>query len=293
LRHATEYMKKSTSAVLAALFLGGCTTGALHENTKHQAMTVQDILADEILYNLAVAKDFNENKTFNGIPSFVTLVSGNAQIQDSITPQFSTVIPTHGGANGTTFTPQISGVHQTQDSWLFSPVVDPTVLNRLFWLYRSQFTNISTKILTTTLFPPQPDLDQLGRPNLSYQPVLIAGTTNVQMNSSNSPIFTASVKPSVPKDTTIPGALIIDARSKTTIRTNGWWSFEEPNSSQTNWFEAKGTYRGKRIWITNSENFFNFAILALGGTNGSSGLTPPAAVLFNQSGPLLTPYLLR
>jgi hypothetical protein len=265
------------------LCVTGCTTTALRQNTTYQSQTVSDVLGNEVLYNLALAKDFYDGLSYNGIPSFVTLASGQTQIQDSVSPQLSMTIPVHGG--GTSFGPQISGSHQTQDNWSFVPVIDPNVLNRLYWLYRAEFTNIPPHIVNDVLFPSQEELDSQGRPSLVYTPKLDSEGNVVMTN--NQPVFTAKPKPCRKPKTVadIPGAW---QDSKGTVR-NGWFAID-PNAKdiQPSWKRAP-SYLHRTIYITNCENFVAFAVLALGGTNGAPTLTPRPFLFLNQNGLITLP----
>jgi hypothetical protein len=249
---------------------------------------LSDLLAKQVLYNLALAKNFYEGTNYNGIPSFVTLASGQAQVQDSVTPQLNMPIFLHG--KGNEFIPQVSGTHQVQDNWSFTPVVDPGILNRLYWLYRSQFTYVRQDIVTNVLFPTQPDLDQWGRPNLNYVPKL--DTNGVVQMTNNEPMFIAAPKPTAPTRSIgeIPGAW---EDPKGTV-TNGWFliptnKLQEATARQfPSWFRV-GTYLDRTIYITNRENFVKFAMLALGGTNGAPTLVPRPFLLLNQNGLITIP----
>jgi hypothetical protein len=263
------------------LFLTGCTTYFLKKNTANQAKTVQEILADEILYNLVIAKEFNEGHTYNGIPSFVTLVTGQSTVQDSLTPQLSVSVPAvnaMSGVNGNpSYTPQVSGTHQIQDNWSFSPVVDPNVLTRLFWLYQSQFGYISNMVSIVIRTNP-PSLDQNGRPFLVYSPVPDTNHPGYVLMTNNQPVFTAvapvyGLPPTVDQ---IPGA-----RNKSGNPINPWFTFEPPKDCTTNCY--KWSYFGRTVYITNRVGFFNFAMLALGGTNAvtaSSSSSSPFLQLY-------------
>lgn len=277
-------MKAKVLSLIAIFSLSGCTTSFLHSNATNQARTVQDILADEVLYNLVIAKQFNDGKTFNGIPSFVTFVTGQSQVQDSITPQLSILFTTHNGGTGApNYTPQVSGTHQIQDFWSFSPVVDPAALNRLFWLYQSQFVYIGENNLTNVIFrPPPPSLDQFGRPILNYIPVDDTNNPGQVLMVSNQPVFIA-VKP--PKSTPpsfdqIPGSI----HEKGGLPIHPWYSFDQP-MPPTNYF-AKCVCRGETVYITDRIGFFKFAVLALGGTNGTATVsTSPSSTPFLQQYP--------
>ena len=142
---------------------------ALRYNTSNQSKTVSDLLADEILYNLALYNDYYNSNRVNGIPSFVTLSSGMAAVQQNLGGSVSiAVAPT-----GDTGTPGMTASHQTTDNWGFTPVVDPGQINRLFCIYRAEFRLISTNDLAVIFPPSQPLLDSTGRPALDYHPIMI------------------------------------------------------------------------------------------------------------------------
>lgn len=268
---------------IALLSINGCTTSALRQTTNNQSETVSDVLANEVLYNLALAKNFYDGKSYNGIPSFVTLASGQAQVQESVGSQLGMSIPIHGG--GTSFGPQISGNHQAQGNWSFVPVIDPNVLNRLYWLYRAEFTDVPPNIVTNVLFPSQDDLDPQGRPNLVYTPKL-EPNGNVAM-TNNQPVFIARPKQErkARSITEIPGA----GKNECGIITNGWFAIDPKATEIKSTWKKAPNYLRRSIYITNRENFVSFAVLALGGTNGSSTLTPKPFLFLNQNGLITLP----
>ena len=277
-------MKTNILPIVLSIAIGvcGCTSIALQHSALNQSRTVSDVLAEQVLYNLAVAKNFNEGKTYNGIPSFVTLVSGQSQIQDSITPQLGIAFPVHGGGNQ--YNPQVSGAHQTQDNWAFAPVVDPSVLNRLYWLYRAEVTNISEKDIDNNIFPAQQDLDPSGRPQLQYEAVPDPNNPGKILMTNNQPVFTAKPKEKKPRDVkSIPGAWLDNTGNKIN---KGWFTFASPTTQNPKPLPV-GPYQGRTFWVTNYDNFMQFALLALGGTNGSSTLIPPPSFLMLQNGFLI------
>jgi hypothetical protein len=95
---------------------------------------------------------------------------------------------------------------------------------------------------------------------------------------NNQPQFTANFTPSAPKTfEKIPGAFGPD-----NIPHNQWFVIEPDKPSRNRPAYEAGTYLGRKIWITDREKFFEFAVLALGGTNGTSTLTPvPILQQFN------------
>ena len=257
---------------LLTICLCGCTSTALRRNAFNQSKTVGDFLADQALYNLALYKDYYEASNFNGLPSFVKLATGQAQVQQSISGQVGVKIPIAGGDE---VDPQIMGNHQTQDNWSFIPVVDPGEISRLYYLYRAEFKPISEADLMK-VFPSPPSLDQQGRPFLDYTPRTNKESGNVEM-ISNQPVFDAKPKiPNRPKLSDIPGAIIDDQKHVT----NGWFSFTQPSNTVS--CHRVGPYLNKYIWITNGENFFKFTLLTLGETNASVTKSSSPVLLFNN-----------
>lgn len=247
------------------LVLCGCTSLALRHSTANQAKTLSDLLADQVLYNLALYKDYYEGNRVNGLPSFVKLASGQSQVQQSINGQVGIKIPPN---SGTEVDPQISGGHQTSDNWGFTPVIDPNEMNRLFCLYRAEFKEIGTNELSAIFPSPAPPLDQQGRPFLDYHPVTVTNDNQISvLITNNQPVFTATLKasPPPPQLNSIPGA-IIDEKGD---RNAGWFSFTQPENSTT--ATRMGPYLSHYIWITNRDSFFKFALLALGQTNVTTG----------------------
>jgi hypothetical protein len=243
---------------MSAMLFSCCSSYWLRQNTYSQTKTVSDFLADQVLYNLALSERFwNGNDRFNGIPSFVQLQTGQAQVQQSINGQLAFKFPFNGGDE---IDPQISGNHQAQNNWAFQPVTDPNQLNRLFYLYKAEFTNVASSDLTK-IFPNPPGTGPDGKPILKYKPVLTNGNQVIIIN--NNPQFTATYETPTPHNAQeIPGA--INAAGTTN---NPWFSFYPPSGKQcNNWFKT-GPYLGKTIWITDKENFFNFAMLAFSTTN--------------------------
>jgi hypothetical protein len=279
---------KTLGAFLGMVFIAvnfsGCTTKWLRYNTSNQAETTSDVLAQQVLYNLAVAKNFaddnpHDDRNFNGIPAFVTLVSGQASIQDSATPQISAAFPFHTWT-GNQIGGQIQGVHQVTDNWSFAPVVDPNVLKRLYNLYRSQFTFIKQDSVDNIFLAP-PQLDQSGRPMLHYEPRPGPGGT-VEL-TNNQPVFDVfPIKRELKTVAAIPGAW----QNSDGKVTEPWFKIDPDHPDKCKWFWA-GKYRGRKIWITDREKFVQFAWLALGGTNGAPSLAP-RFMLF-QNGFLTTP----
>jgi len=260
-----------------------CTTRELRNSTFNQSKTVNDLLADQVLYNLALYKGYYQGTNFNGLPAFVTLASGQAQIQDSVTPTFSAALTTHASTGNPTYTPQIAGTHQVQDNWSFTPIVDPSVLFRLYWLYKVEFKPIGEAGLTN-IFPPIPDLDQWGRPNLKY--VAKAGPDGrVQTDANHQPLFDIFVKEPVKhKLDEIPGSINED------LSTNwSWFSFSPPCAGEK--WDFAGTFLKMPIWITSRSNFVKFALLTMGGTNAPS-TTPISSspmLFLNQNGLITVP----
>jgi hypothetical protein len=155
--------------------------------------------------------------------------------------------------------------------------VDPKVLNRLHWLYLSQFTCIGDEV-TKSVFPVITNLDTKGRPALTYDPIVTNQDTGAMLIISNEPQFHISFHPPTarPLDS-IPGAIGADCKP---IK-DGWVTFSEPKPPMACW---KANFLKVDMWITNRENFRKFAMLALGGTNGSATLTPaPTLQLFNNT----------
>jgi hypothetical protein len=245
---------------MLSVLLTGCTTAALRRNAFNQSKTVGEFLADQVLFNLALfEKHFNDPSQFNGIPSFIKLSTGQAQVQQSVNGQLALKFPLKGGDE---IDPQISANHLTQDNWTFVPVVEPVELRRLYYLYHSVFQPASEADLAA-IFPPAPNVGPDGRPVLTYEPVIKNGVVEM---INNQPQFTAKL-PAVPKHTVaeIPGALGKDGQSK-----SSWFSFTPPPKGTTNWVRT-GPYLGRDIWITSKENFFQFALLTLGSTNSTPG----------------------
>jgi hypothetical protein len=273
--------------VLLAIYSSGCTSFILQHNTNRQTTTVSDLLNNEILYNLTIYKDYYDGTSVNGIPSFVQLTTGQSQVQQSINGQVTPKITT--GVSETDL--QFMGVHQVQDNWTFTPIVDPNTLNRLFWLYRAEFVKISFNDLKNIFPTQQPPTDQQGRPFLDYTPVL-DGNGNVLM-TNNSAVFTAKpLKKGKLNISRIPGAIVDDKGD----RNKGWFSFTPPPANMHSW--RMGPYfdhlTPKFVWITNADNYFQFALLALGGTNNfispASSIVSPSFIINNG---VAIPYQLR
>jgi hypothetical protein len=262
------------------MVLVGCTTSALRRNAFNQSKTVADFLADQVLYNLAMyERYYHEGTNFNGIPSFIKLQTGQAQVQQSVNGQLALKLPLKGGDE---IDPQISGTHQTQDNWAFAPVVEPAELNRLYHLYRVLFNPAHDNEFAQIFPNANTQLGPDGKPLLKYSPILTNGNEVVMI--SNQPQFTATfVKPTPPKPSDVPGA-----KDDNGNVLNGWFSFASPKlqvPAATTWIHT-GPYLGRDIWITNKENFFKFALLVLGPTNslGSQFLSAPYSI---QNGLLL------
>jgi hypothetical protein len=258
-------MKTRTVAILTTtvILMAGCTTSALRKNTFNQSKTVADFIADQVLYNLVMYEKYFVDKTnFNGIPSFVKLQTGQAQVQQSINGQLALKLPMKGGDE---IDPQLSGTHQTQDNWAFAPVVDPVELNRLYHLYRSQFKKTTTNDLAQIFPYATVPLGSDGRPILSYKPIPDPTNANQVYMISNQPQFTATfTNPPTLRVSDVPGAIAEDGRA-----TNTWFSFSSPtvgDSTVAGWVRT-GPYLGKSIWITDRENFFRFTVLVFGQTN--------------------------
>jgi hypothetical protein len=271
-------MKKRLISGLALLTicLCGCTSVVLRNNALSQSKTVGDFLTDQVLYNLALYKDYNDCKSANGLPSFIQLSSGGSQVQQSISGQLGLKIVTGIGEED----PQVSGTHQSQDNWSFTPVVDPNQIQRLHYLYLAEFKNI-TKNELNIIFPPTPTpLDQQGRPYLSYTPLTNADGTVVMSNGV--PQFMARpITNQPPSISMIPGAILANGGVN-----DGWFTID---TEPTNSFEHfnMGSYNHHTIWITNKENFFKFALLILGGTNVMATSSQSTPLLQIQNGLLL------
>jgi hypothetical protein len=262
--------------------LCGCTSEALRQNTYHQSKTVGDFLANQVLYNLAYYKDYYEKNNVNGLPSFVKLTTGQAQVQEAINAQVGIKIPIEGGDE---VDPQISGNHQTQDNWTFVPVVDPNEISRLYYLYRAEFKHI-TDADVLKVFPKPPDsLDKQGRPIPDYtlKTYTYTNATGVFVGvvmTNNQPVYDANPpkQPKNPQLADIPGA--IDTKSN---KIDGWFSFTRPTNNVKSFYA--GYYLHTGIWITNSENFFKFTLLTLGGTNNSTTTKSSSTMLLlNNNG---------
>jgi hypothetical protein len=233
-----------------------------------------------------------------------------AAIQQNITGTISVAI----APTGETETPGVTGSHQTTDNWAFTPIVDSIQLTRLCQLYRSEFEEIDTNDVNK-IFPPASMLDAQGRPALDYSPVLETNSTGVFVKLDNKyrPIFYAQAKQSVKPKTIldIPGALGLITSIKTNVlegsvtfttnsfhgRNLGWFSFEQPTnlSPELRRICRMGPYLGHYIWVTNSQNFLKFSLLALGGTNtfpasvgggsvGGASSSSPGTLFINQNG---------
>jgi len=266
--------------ILSIVCLCGCTSVALRRNAFNQSKTVSDLLADQILYNLALYKDYYESDRINGLPSFVKLSSGQAAVQQSLNGQMGLKIMDVGTVEKD---PQLTGNHQTTDNWTFTPVTDPNEINRLYCLYRAEFRKATSNELTVIFPAPSAQLDQQGRPYLDYTPVLNTNDGTVLI-TNNQPVFTAKPKavPSAPTIFDIPGSITND----TTKEVNeGWASFSEPANATPS--SRMGPYLNHYIWITNRTNFFKFALLALGGTNVSAN-TKSSQPLFLINGGVIS-----
>jgi hypothetical protein len=264
--------------VLLAICSSGCTSLILQHNANKQTTTVSDLLNNEVLYNLALYKDYYDGTRVNGIPSFVQLTTGQSQVQQTVNGQVTPKITT--GVSETDL--QFMGAHQVQDNWTFNPVVDPNILNRIYLLYRAEFTNVSRADLFKIIPPAPTPLDQQGHPYLQYTPV--TNSNGQVLMTNNQPVFTAipiPIKP--PTYAQVPGS-IIDANG---TRTNGWFSFTPPANNCSSWWPM-GHYLHTDIWITNRDNFFQFELLALGGTNS---IANPGPTPFTINNGVAVPYL--
>src|ERR1039458_8358987 len=262
-----------STLIVLAICICGCTGVALRRSTFNQSKTVSDFLADQVLYNLALYKDYYDGDRVNGLPSFVKLATGQSQVQQAINAQMALKIADAGTVEKD---PQLTGNHQTQDNWSFIPVVDPNEISRLYWLYRAEFNAVDDAALAKIFPPSPPALDQQGRPYLDYTPETY--TNGFVILTNNQPVFKAKPKrPIKPTIADIPGAVLNDRGDVN----GGWFSFSQPANAPLS--ARMGPYLNHYIWITNRENFFKFALLALGGTNSTAALkSSPAIFLLNN-----------
>jgi hypothetical protein len=276
--HGLMKTKNGSLLFLLAVCLCGCTSYALRRSTANQAKTVSDFMQDQVLYNLALYKDYYDNHRANGLPSFVKLINGQATVQQTINGQLALKIPATGGVEKD---PQINGSHQSSDNWSFVPVVDPNELNRLFTVYRTQFEFVSPAEMKQVFPTPAPPLDQWGRPTLKYTPDTNPDGTVKLIN--NQPVFIVTTnKMEKHEPPIIPGAKDKDGTVK-----DGWFSFTEP-SKNIKAFKA-GPYLNKYVWITDRQGFFKFTLLTLGGTNNLTAKPATGVFLLNNNGLIMAP----
>jgi len=292
----------------------GCTSTALRHNTANQSKTLSDLLADQVLYNLALYKDFYDNKRVNGIPSFVKINTGMASVMQSINGSAAIKLTSTDEED-----PTLQLAHATTDNWSFSPVTSPDEINRLFCLYEVEFNSVAIEDLPPILaaiYPPTSNLDSTGKPILDYK--WVTDDEGFVIQTNNQLLFKA--RPHRPVKYTgsleeIPGALhnvtditntvvTTDATGKQVftreeqhftvplhIPYNGWFSFSPPTDIPPK--EAlqmrMGPYLNHYIWITNRINFVKFAELALGSTNLAQPGGYSLPLFINQNGVIL-PY---
>jgi hypothetical protein len=228
----------------------------LEGNTFYQGNTVRDLIADQVLYNLAIYHDYYySNNDFNGIPSFVRISTGTAQTQRTLMASLGAKVTTK--ISGGELDPSIGGTIQNQDNWGLIPVADVGELQRLYDLYSTQFKTYS-QAEWNQKYPMgilrdasnKPLLDYTARPDPKHAGLVLMTADSTQ------PTFTAVLpaKSQALSLAGIPGAT-----------GQPWFTFEKCRA-------ANGIYAGSfnhhKIWILDKEKFFSFAMLTLG-TNGA------------------------
>jgi hypothetical protein len=236
----------------------------LQGNTFNQSMTVRDLIADQVLYNLALCYDYYYSDTdFNGIPSFVRISTGTAQTQRTATGSLGAKATTK--ISGGELDPSIGATLQNQDNWGLIPVADIGELQRLHDLYSTQFKTVS-QAEWDKKYPKIIPVDASNKPLLTYKARLNpTNAAEVLMTAdSTQATFTATVPGGAPALTLrdIPGA---DGHP--------WFTFNQCDKGNKAIFA--GTFNHHKIWILDKENFFQFAILTLGTNSvGTSAATP-------------------
>ena len=204
-------------------------------------------VADEILFNLVLFKDFEEGKQGSWLPTFYELASAQCQSLPSFRGQAANIV------------------------WSIKPVVEPNKLQRIVALYEAEF-HMANSSQVSRIFCQSPLVDGSGKPLLDY----LAKTNargEVELDPKGEPIFVERVRQPQPHSPSeIPGAMqnlpppASGLGTNQTIgRLNGWYSFDEPTNAFIS--HRMGPYSGRYLWITNQENFLKFELLVLGATN--------------------------
>ena len=234
-----------TTATL--VLLCGCTSTALRHSTLNQSKTVGDFIADQVLYNLVLSQRHYSDESANGIPSFIKLQTGQATVQQTINGQLGLKFPLSGGDE---LDPQVTAGHQSTGQWGFAPVVDPTEITRLYYLYKSLFVKLSPADLKFVFPNGTEPLGPDGRPALHYEPKLKKDSREVEMQN-NQPVYTASFpQPHAPQVSDIPGALGNTC--------DQWFTFKRPCCKAMH-----ANYLGTDVWVVDKEKFFKFAVCTL------------------------------